>query len=757
MIRNSIVKIVCLLLIVGLNWTGLSAIGRTSAYFFDSEGCNINTFHSAILDFSIPPVPDFSPIATPDQNSSRTIQLKNDGNLDFEYRVKVENATGTLCDYLLLKDDLTGGFQPLSNFVSPTTTFSNKSDWQFEAKLNSSEPSLQNKTCAFDFVFDGWQTGGAGFSDQEAISNTVLSGIWQKVLINKVYYDVDSAHGAEPANEWIELYNPLSHSLDISGWAIEDNNGIDIIPASSPIPAKGFAVITASSTTWNYWEIPDDVVRIVLADGRIGNGLNNDADMLALRDNYGNIVDQMNWATPNPDWPNYNSNIWNPGCFDVDENHMLARVPTGYDTNTASDFHDLTIPQVAVLVPSGGEVWYVGRTYTLEWSAVNPNGSDSDLSIDIWYSRDSGSTWANIARGTENDGQYDWRIPLFINGYYVPSDHARIKIVAFGSENFMIQGWSQSNDFCPPIDYSQLTEEEKAEVEILLAQGIISEDEIINRDGPVSTETEEGEADINPEESSTTDEAIPAYDAITTQTAPALSETTTTGATSSEDINTSLTKPDATTTEEATSTIADDEAVGDTASTDTDVNTTTTTTTTSNQTETADGAGEEAGGLTGEASADTSDETTTTEATTIEPTATEPITDESTTTEEAITSQETTTTETASAEEKATSTEEETTIAEEEKEAVTTADTTEASVEEEAVSPETETETAETDGTNVEQEQSSGAEEAGTDIDYDSTAEQAKAEEQTEPAQPSIQGEESSGNSNSSSSETVSN
>ena len=372
--------------------------------------------------------------------------------------------------------------------------------------------------------------------------------------------------------------------------------------------------------------------------------------MLALKDNYGNIVDQMNWGTPTSTWPNYNLNLWDPGCGGVNEGHMLARVPTGQDTDTVSDWHDLAIPQVTVLMPSGGEIWYVGRTYTLEWSAVNPNGSDSDLSIDIWYSRDSGSTWANITRGAENDGQYDWRIPLFIDGYYVPSEHGRIKIVAFGSENFMVQGWGQSNEFCPPIDYSQLTEEEKAEVEILLAQGIISEDEIINRNEPIPTETEKRETDLNPEQSSTTDEAIPIYEATTTQVEPTLPETTTSEATSSEEIDTDAVAPDVTTMEEATSTIANNEAVIDTASTSTNIDSVTSTTSTSNQTETVDDTDEEASGLTSEFSADISDETTTEVATT-EPTTTEPITTESTTTqEETTTSQETTTTEIISSE-----------------------------------------------------------------------------------------------------------
>jgi len=776
MIRNSIVKIICLLLIVSLNWTGLLAIGRTFAYFFDNEGCNANTFQSAILDFSIPSVPDFSPKATPDQNSGRAIGLENDGNLDFEYLVKVENATGTLCDYLLLKDDLTGVFQPLSNFVSATTTFSNKSNWQFEAKLTSSDPGLQNKACVFDFLFDGWQVGGAGFSDQEAISNTILSGIWQKVLINKVYYDVDSAHGAEPANEWIELYNPLGNPVDISGWAIEDNNGTDVIPASSPIPANGFAVITASSTTWDYWEIPDDVVKIVLADGKIGNGLNNDADMLALKDDYGNIVDQMNWGTPTSTWPNYNSNLWDPGCPDADEGHMLARVPTGYDTDTASDWQDLGLPNISGInvtplqsqhcgccgngnenryqcnCPTG---WYCApgvyysRQLSINWTATTSNTSGNDnLSVDITYITDSdcsgdisgGDNFYTIASGIANSGSYVWAGWTNVNGWHhhlwkdengdvVPYFYGLtwIQITATGPENFMVNNSKASTSMFEP-----------------LPPGISLEDICLTL----------GNCHINSCSCNSGfagggggNEAIDNGGAVAASAAPSLPETATSEATSSEDTGAGATAPDAATMEEATSTIAD------AVSTDTDADTSasTTSTSTSDQTETADTTDEESGGLTGEVPADASDEAT------AESTTTEPTTAESTTTEEAITSQDATATEaTSSAEEEATSAEEEAIIAGEEEEAVaTTTDATAASAE--AVGSETETEITETEDAAAEQEQSSGEEEAGTDADSDSAEEQAKAEEQTEPTEPSIQGEEPSESPNSSSSEAVGN
>jgi hypothetical protein len=188
-----------------------------------------------------------------------------------------------------------------------------------------------------------------------------------------------------------------------------------------------------------------------------------------------------------------------PPCPGVSKGHILGRVPTGIDTNTAADWKDLGLPSVTVVWPNGGDILWVGRTYDLLWTATNPNGDNSALSIDIWYSKDSGATWANIATSTENDGVFSWRVPLFINGYYIPSSHARIKVMARGPENFMVQNWDMSDtDFCPPIDYSLLTEEE---LEYLKGIGMIE------MNTPIIEETATTTPEIL-EEATTTPETI---------------------------------------------------------------------------------------------------------------------------------------------------------------------------------------------------------------------------------------------------------
>jgi PKD repeat protein len=152
----------------------------------------------------------------------------------------------------------------------------------------------------------------------------------KKVLIYEVYYDV--ATGTDPDNEWVIIHNLENETIDISNWKICDNVECDEIPTSS-IPANGFAIVTASSTTFDLWKIPKGMTKIVLEDKRIGNGLANSGDRVILKDRYGNIVDTMSYGDE--------TFIFFPTCtkkLKATEGKSLLRDPRYKDTNTCEDF-----------------------------------------------------------------------------------------------------------------------------------------------------------------------------------------------------------------------------------------------------------------------------------------------------------------------------------------------------------------------------------------------------------------------------------
>ena len=99
-------------------------------------------------------------------------------------------------------------------------------------------------------------------------------------------------------------------------------------------------------------------------------------------------------------------------------------------------------PEVAVISPNGGESWFLGHTYTIEWAASDLDGDDDSLlSIDIWYSADSGTTWTyQVASNIQNSGQYVWEIPINRPG---PSPDSRIKVLATDGDGF--SAWDMSD------------------------------------------------------------------------------------------------------------------------------------------------------------------------------------------------------------------------------------------------------------------------------------------------------------------------
>jgi predicted ribosomally synthesized peptide with SipW-like signal peptide len=487
-LKRPLIKATVLFLIVMLNWFGLAAVGRTLANFNDTETSEENIFQASALDFSLSG-PDFSPAITPSQNATSTVNLQDDGLMDFTYGAEVQSASGTLCDFLELEDNLSNVYGPLGAAATATTTFSAVDNIIFDARLTSASKALQNQMCEFKFVFDGEQTGGAGFSDTEEISRTITTGEWPNIVINKVYYDPDETHSGdldEWKYEWIELYNPFDHAVNLKDWQICDNTSCKTIHANVDIPALGYALLSHDNSVWeHYWEIPEGVETINLGNATPHLALANTADMLVLLNSDETAVDQMNWGTPSHGWANYDAysaGVWEPGVADADEGHMLGRVPSGFDTDSVSDWQDLELPEVTLIYPVGGEKWYVGQTYNLRWIASSTNASlDEALKIDLYYSNNSGNSWAAIATSTENDGIYTWKVPLFLDygHYYVPSPKARIKVVATGPENFMVQTATSSKDFCPPIDYDALGYEEQQLVDQLVRDGVIDESEVI--------------------------------------------------------------------------------------------------------------------------------------------------------------------------------------------------------------------------------------------------------------------------------------
>jgi len=153
------------------------------------------------------------------------------------------------------------------------------------------------------------------------------------LVINEVYYAVDPSRGSDTNNEWIELYNPTTVPIDISGWKIcgAINSECDTLPASTTISSHGFAVVANKADTWTLqWPEIASTSAVTIAVGtKLGsNGLRDAGGIVELRNASSTLIDAMSYG----DDYTYLSL---PGNRHGDS---LARIIKGYDTDTAGDF-----------------------------------------------------------------------------------------------------------------------------------------------------------------------------------------------------------------------------------------------------------------------------------------------------------------------------------------------------------------------------------------------------------------------------------
>ncbi len=152
---------------------------------------------------------------------------------------------------------------------------------------------------AHDTTFDDSGAGrGCLWMDAEVGENPVdpppvQAGDPMKLVINEME---QGPAGEDSGYEWVELYNPTSSSIDLSGCQLKNNDG-DYKTISGTVPAYGYFVYTFP-TQW----------------------LDNVDEGVILLYN-SNVVDQ----TPIKD-------------DSANDNYAWARVPNGLDTNSDSDW-----------------------------------------------------------------------------------------------------------------------------------------------------------------------------------------------------------------------------------------------------------------------------------------------------------------------------------------------------------------------------------------------------------------------------------
>ncbi len=120
-------------------------------------------------------------------------------------------------------------------------------------------------------------------------------------------------------DEWIELYNNSSLSIDLTGWSLKAADGTPDISLVGIIPAKGYFLLERTD---------DQTIKDLKADQIYTGALENTSEDFQLRDALGNLIDSVPCET-------------NGGWFagEKDGAYTMERTDTGSAGSTKNNWH----------------------------------------------------------------------------------------------------------------------------------------------------------------------------------------------------------------------------------------------------------------------------------------------------------------------------------------------------------------------------------------------------------------------------------
>lgn len=158
-----------------------------------------------------------------------------------------------------------------------------------------------------------------------------------RMAISEIYYNVESARGSSPSNQWIELYNGTKSAVDISGWTVGNSSltSSRTLPKNTSIASNAFIFISPSTSTKSFWQIPSSTPQRFLGLP-LGTGLDTTGDEIVVKNATGQVVDSVSWGT--------NTSVFDPSLSIVAIGHSLARSSLTTETHTLSDWIELPNP-----------------------------------------------------------------------------------------------------------------------------------------------------------------------------------------------------------------------------------------------------------------------------------------------------------------------------------------------------------------------------------------------------------------------------
>ncbi len=116
------------------------------------------------------------------------------------------------------------------------------------------------------------------------------------LVINEINF---KSSNSKPTGDWVEIYNPGTSAVDMSGWIFRDgdNKHTFLFPTGYSLPVDGYVVV--AEDTLAFHAAAPEVSNVV---GSTGFGLSSTGEFVRLFDNLGQLVDSVNYQVVAP-WP----------------------------------------------------------------------------------------------------------------------------------------------------------------------------------------------------------------------------------------------------------------------------------------------------------------------------------------------------------------------------------------------------------------------------------------------------------------------
>jgi len=261
------------------------------------------------------------------------------------------------------------------------------------------------------YFYEVEATDGAGNSSvSSGYSFTTTSGGSGSgtLVLSEVFYDTP---GTDSDEEWLEIYNGTSNTIDLGGYTITDNNGTGssyTFPGGSSVAPGSHFTVASNTTGFNaLYGFDADLYGSIPA-------LNNGGDALLLTDGSGTLVDAVaweggassgvpsGWSTSSPSASTgesiYRDNLTN----DTDSATDWLVATNNGDPQTQADIPQNSVPVAVLNGPYAAEIGV-----SIAFSSAGSSDTDGSVTNYSWDFGDGNtSTAANPAHSYNTAGTY---------------------------------------------------------------------------------------------------------------------------------------------------------------------------------------------------------------------------------------------------------------------------------------------------------------------------------------------------------------